>query len=151
MTVPGIRSRLAAPSEWSLPLCVLAVGTLGLVDDSALQRYLTALDAHVLFGVCLCAFVLLRFRRRMRLLAAPGIEDIRRTSRHLSRMVYLLLGLAVAFKELSGSHSQNLRDYLFSALTALTLIRMAALLYWRSAQRRSLRTAAGAQFSRSKS
>ena len=110
------------------------------------MRNLTLIDVHVLFGLGLWAFVLLRFRRRMRLFQNPGAADIRTTSRHLSRMVYLLLGLAVVFKELIGSDAENLRDYLLYALVALVLIRLVALLYWGAARRRSARAAGGAQF-----
>lgn len=144
MTVLSLRSRLAACAEWPLPLCVLAVGILGLVDHSRLARNLTLIDVHALFGLGLWAFVLVRFRRRMRLVPRPGAADIRAISRHLSRMIYLLLGLAVAFKELVGADAGYLRDYLLYALAALTLVRLVALLYWGAAQRRLARTAAQA-------
>jgi cytochrome b561 len=151
MTVSSIRSRLAAYAEWPLPFCVLAVGILGLADHSRLTRNLTPIDIHILFGLSLWAFVLLRFHRRMRLIARPAAVDIRTISRHLSRMVYLMLGLAVVFKELIGGDSENLRDYLLYALGALMLIRLVALLYWSAAQRRSARAAAEAQLPRVRS
>lgn len=138
---PPIRSRLAALSEWPVPICLIAVGALGLMDHPRPQWDLVSIDMHALFGLCLCAFVILRFRRRMRLFPHPAAADIRGTSRHLSRMVYLLLGLAVAFKELSGSSMENLRDYLLYALAALMLIRLSALLHWGAAQRRAARSA----------
>jgi len=75
-------------------------------------------------------FVVLLFHSRMCRLPRALSADIRTVSGHLARMVYLLLGMLVVFKELAGSGTDDLRDYLVYALIALIVIRLMAVAYW---------------------
>jgi cytochrome b561 len=92
-------------------------------------------NIHAIFGVSLVTFVVLRFHSRMRRLPRALPADIRAVSWHLSRMVYLLLGMLVVFKELAGSGTHDLHDYLVYALIVLLVIRLMALAYWHRAGR----------------
>jgi cytochrome b561 len=114
-----------------MPSSVLALGAAGLLDDFWLRRDPTTLGAiHALFGLSLCTLVIVRFNTRMRAITGPQACDIRSLSRHLSRTVYLLLALLVALKQIAGSGTEDLRDYLAYSLVALALIRLLALRYW---------------------
>lgn len=112
------------------PASVAAVGILGLSGDFWLRRDLASLvDVHALFGASLALFVIFRFHARMRALSDPQPSDIRRISRHLSRAVYLLLGLLVLFKQLATAGNEYLGDYFVYALASLVLIRLMALTF----------------------
>jgi len=136
LAAPSPHSRLDAAAQWPLPVCVLAAGMLGVLDRSPLGPYPSS---RIAFALLLLMFVVVRFHRRMQLVPQPLAADIRRVSRHLSRMIYLLLGLLVAFEQLTGAGHHDLRDYLAYALGALVLVRILALLYLRAARRRAAR------------
>lgn len=134
MPVRNLRTSFRAGTEWMPTASVAAVGILGLSGDFWLRRDLASLiDVHALFGASLALFIIFRFHARMRALSDPQISDIRRISRHLSRAVYLLLGLLVVFKEFATPGNEYLGDYLVYALASLVLIRLMALAFrWRS-------------------
>jgi cytochrome b561 len=140
MTTASKRLLLGISSDWCIPMSVAAVGVIGMLDDSWLRRDLASLvEIHALFGLSLWGFVIKRFHSRMRILPHPQAPDIRAVSRHLSRMVYLLLGLLVGFREITGTGTEDLRDYLVYVLAALILVRLLAVFYWRREQRRAPR------------
>jgi hypothetical protein len=133
MSVPG--RHLGQPfrigADWISTVPVVAAGVLGLSDDFWLRRDLASLiDVHALFGISLAIFVVLRFHARVSPLPEFHASEIRAASRHLSRMVYLLLGLLVLFKQLTTSGNHDLRDYFGYALAALILIRLMAFVRW---------------------
>jgi hypothetical protein len=133
MTAPSklLRIPFLTRTDWCMPASVTVLGVVGLLDDSWLRHDPAALATlHALLGLALCALLIARFSARMRALASPQACDIRALSRHLSRTVYLLLGILVVFKELAGSGGEDLRDYLVCCLAALVLIRLLALGYW---------------------
>jgi hypothetical protein len=127
--------RLDAEWMWTLP--VMAVGVVGLSDDFWLRRDLASMvDVHVLFGLSLAIFVVLRFQSAASRLPEGCVSEIRALSRRLSRVVYLLLGLLVLFRQLTASGTWELRDYFGYALAALVLIRLMAFARWRRLQGR---------------
>jgi hypothetical protein len=73
-----------------VPLVVL-VGTLGVIRDSWPGSLPHRGNLHVLFGVLLLACVVARFYGRMHQTPRMGLADLRPFSRHLARLVYLLL------------------------------------------------------------
>jgi hypothetical protein len=70
---------------------VAAVGVLGLERASWLRQLVESwINIHALFGLLLCGLVLARYQWITRY--SPHLqEDIRELSRHLSRIVYLML------------------------------------------------------------
>jgi cytochrome b561 len=72
-------------------IMVAAVGVLGLEKASWLRQLVESwINIHLLFGLLLCGLVLVRYQWFIR--DAPHLhEDIRELSRHLSRIVYLML------------------------------------------------------------
>ena len=70
---------------------VAAVGVLGLERVSWLRQSVESwINIHLLFGLLLCGLLLIRYHWIVRY--APHLhEDIRELSRHLSRIVYLML------------------------------------------------------------
>jgi hypothetical protein len=84
-------------------LITVAIGAVGLQGDSWLRQALEAwINIHVLFGVLLCGLVLARYRRRVAHSPRMLTADIRELSRHLSRIVYLLLYLVIGTREVIG-------------------------------------------------
>jgi cytochrome b561 len=74
---------------------VVAVGVLGLERPSGLRQLVESwIDIHALFGLLLCGLVLARYQWIIQY--SHGLqEDIRELSRHLSRIVYLMLYLVI--------------------------------------------------------
>jgi len=74
-------------------IMVAGVGVLGLERASWLRHLVeTWINIHVLFGLLLCGLVLVRHQWIIRY--SPRLrDDIRALSRHLSRIVYLMLYL----------------------------------------------------------
>jgi hypothetical protein len=136
MSGKPLRRPLRIDAEWMSTLPVVAVGMLGLSDDFWLRRDLASMvDVHALFGLSLAIFVVLRFHARLGRLSDSPPSEIRSVSRHLSRMVYLLLGLLILFKQLTTSGTGDLRDYFGYALASLVLIRLMAFARSRRSQR----------------
>jgi cytochrome b561 len=74
---------------------VAAVGVLGLQGASRLRQLVELwINVHVLFGLLLCGLVMARYQWIIRY--SPHLrEDIRELSRHLSRIVYLMLYVVI--------------------------------------------------------
>jgi hypothetical protein len=72
-------------------IMVAAVGVLGLEEASWLRRWIESwINIHLLFGLLLCGLVVVRYQWIIR--HSPHLqEDTRELSRHLSRIVYLML------------------------------------------------------------
>jgi cytochrome b561 len=84
-------------------LLVVVIGVLGLLDGSWLRQMLESwINIHALFGLLLCGLVLARYQRRVR--HSPNMlpTDIRELSRHLSRIVYLLLYVVIGVRQSIG-------------------------------------------------
>jgi cytochrome b561 len=74
-----------------LPALVVCVGLISLVYDSWLSPLPHRGNMHALFGILLWLCVVERFYARFNVAPRMSISDIRPLSRHLSRLVYLLL------------------------------------------------------------
>jgi len=75
LTFEGAKQAFRLPLRLSAeraPVAILAIGIIGLPDDSWLRRGISAfINLHALFGTWLVAFVMLRAHLRMRLLPRP--------------------------------------------------------------------------------
>jgi len=97
MTADRHRSPHSTTMRPDFALLVLA-GLLSLIHDTWMKPGPAAwLNAHFLFGALLCAWVVVRYYRRIRRIPRMQPSDIREFSRHLSRLVYLLLYLLMLF------------------------------------------------------
>jgi cytochrome b561 len=94
--------RNSYPQEWrrvalyaGVAILVIAVGVLGLERPSGLRQLVESwINIHALFGLLLCGLVLARYQWIIRY--SSGLqEDICELSRHLSRIVYLMLYLVI--------------------------------------------------------
>jgi cytochrome b561 len=97
------RQRMPAALYGCAALLVAAIGVLGLLDGSWLRQMLESwINIHALFGLLLCSLVLTRYQWRVR--HSPGMlpTDIRELSRHLSRIVYLLLYVVIGARQSIG-------------------------------------------------
>jgi hypothetical protein len=124
-----------SPLQSHLELLVVIVGILGLIHDSWTNAAPHPwAGVHVLFGALLLAAVAARFLRRLQRSPRMLPGDIRAFSRHLSRLLYLLLYgllltdllLALALRAIRGAAftpPQNFQGYLACGLLALILIR----------------------------
>ena len=79
-------------------IVVAAVGVLGLEKAWWLRQSVESwINVHALFGLLLCGLVLARYGWIIRY--SPYLqEDIRELSRHLSRIVYLMLYVVIGFR-----------------------------------------------------
>jgi hypothetical protein len=79
-------------------IVVAVVGVLGLERASWLRQLTESwINIHLLFGLLLCCLVLVRYQWIIRY--SPHLqEDIRELSRHLSRIVYLMLYAVIGFR-----------------------------------------------------
>jgi cytochrome b561 len=129
----------AAPLHAHFALLVLGVGLLGLIADTWTIPLPHRGNLHVLFGALLWAYVVARFYGRLRRSPCMQPADIRVFSRHLSRLVYLLLyflaffNLAIAFLRAApqstfAARAENFQIYLVWGLGALITIRVLAAL-----------------------
>jgi len=84
-------------------LVVVVIGVLGLLRGSWPRRMLElGINIHALFGLLLCGLVLARCRWRVKHSPRMLPAQIRELSRHLSRIVYLLLYVVVGASEIIG-------------------------------------------------
>ena len=84
-------------------LLVVAIGVLGLLDDSWLRKALESwINIHVLFGLLLCCLALARYQ--WRIMHSPRMlpTDVRELSRRISRTVYLLLYVVIGVRQSIG-------------------------------------------------
>jgi len=79
-------------------IMVAGVGVLGLGRVSWFRQLVESwINIHLLFGLLLCGLVLVRYNWIIRY--APHLhEDIRELSRHLSRIVYLMLYAVIGIR-----------------------------------------------------
>jgi cytochrome b561 len=81
-------------------LLVVVIGVLGLLDGLWLRQMLESwINIHALFGLLLCALVLARYQWRLRHSPRMLPSDTRELSRHLSRIVYLLLYVVIGVRQ----------------------------------------------------
>jgi cytochrome b561 len=89
-------------------LLVAAIGVLGLLHGSWLRQMLEYwINIHVLFGLLLCGLVFARCRWRVKHSPRMLPADIRELSRHLSRIVYLLLYVVIGVRQIIGILNSN--------------------------------------------
>jgi cytochrome b561 len=129
---------------------VVLVGVLGLLPDTWLTGAVPSKTAfHALFGSLLCGLVVVRFRWWLKSSPPAHPLDIRRFTRQLSRMVYLVLYLVTGAMEIIniiGARQEGMlpaRDlslltptsdseaFLICGLIALVSIRVLAFWSWR--------------------
>jgi hypothetical protein len=97
------RERMLTALYGCTALVTVAIGALGLEGDSWLRQMLEAwVNIHVLFGLLLCGLALARCRWRVERSPRMLTADIRELSRHLSRIVYLLLYVVIGMREVIG-------------------------------------------------
>ena len=97
------RQRMLMALYGCAALLVVVIGVLSLLDGSWLRQMLESwINIHALFGLLLCGLVLVRYQWRVR--HSPGMlpTDIRELSRHLSRIVYLLLYVVIGVRQSIG-------------------------------------------------
>ena len=154
--------------EVGLALFLLVIGTAGLVAPSgSLQRFDPWINIHLLFGLLLCGWVVVRFQRSVRVSPCLLPADVRGLSRELSRIVYCVLygvigltqcvhivsslwhGGAVDFSLFSASLRQgpdtadfdlhdDFQQFLVSGLVPLVIVRIMAFRLWLRAVEKSL-------------
>ena len=84
-----------------IAIVAVVTGVLGLLGASGLRQMLESwVNVHLLFGLLLCGVVLTRCRWRVKHSPPMLPIDIRQLSRHLSRIVYLLLYVVIGVREL---------------------------------------------------
>jgi cytochrome b561 len=146
--------------EVGLVLFILVIGTAGLVARSWPRQLVDPwINIHLLFGLLLCSWVVVRFQRSARVSACLLPADVRGLSRQLSRIVYCVLygvlgltqgvsivsslwhGGAIDFSLFSESlrHGPDTADFdlhddfqqfLASGLTSLVIVRVMAFRLW---------------------
>src|ERR1700733_6689873 len=97
------RQRMLKALYGCAALLVVVIGVLSLLDGSWLRQILESwINIHALFGLLLCGLVLVRYQWLVR--HSPGMmpTDIRDLSRHLSRIVYLLLSVVIGVRQSIG-------------------------------------------------
>jgi len=77
-----------------IALVAVVIGVLGLLGAS--------LPVHALFGVLLCGLVFARYRWCIQNSTDVSPADFRRLSRHLSHIVYVLLYVVLAVRQIIG-------------------------------------------------
>jgi cytochrome b561 len=149
-------------------LAAVIVGVVGLLGASWSRQVLNSwINIHAQFGLLLCALVSVRYRWCV---GHSLAGDVRELSRHLSRIIYLLLYLVVGVREMLGLLSRfghggavdfnlfadhfrngpdqvgwNPRDdfqlFIASGLFALVFVRVLAFGWWRRRRAHSARSA----------
>jgi cytochrome b561 len=95
--------RLLTALYGCIAAAAVAVGVLGLLGASGPRQMLESwIDIHALFGLLLCSLVISRCRWRVKHSPRMLPADIRELSRHLSRIVYLLLYVVIGVRQLIG-------------------------------------------------
>jgi cytochrome b561 len=88
---------------WGMAVLAVLVGIFGLVRDSWLATALMSRSGvHALFGLLLVGLVIARFYWWLKHTPPAQNADIRRFSRQLSRLVYLVLFLVIGAKQITG-------------------------------------------------
>jgi cytochrome b561 len=140
------RANSARPMHAKFALLILLVGLLGLIADTFEISLPHRGDLHIVFGTLLFTYVVARFYGPLRRMPRMRPTEIRTFSRHLSRLVYLLLYILTFFNLVIGAvraapHSTFLASagdfqiYLVCGFGALITIRVLAALCHRSVMR----------------
>jgi hypothetical protein len=97
------RERILTALHGCIALVTVAIGVLGLLAASWPRQMLESwINIHALFALLLCALVLSRCGWRVRQSPRMLPADIRALSRHLSRIVYLLLYVVIGTRQIMG-------------------------------------------------
>jgi len=100
---PARRIRQILALYWGVAALAVSVGVFGLVRDSRLAMAPTSRSCvHALFGLLLVGLVIARFLWWRRHSPPAQKADIRRFSRQLSRLIYLVLYLVIGTKQIIG-------------------------------------------------
>jgi cytochrome b561 len=97
-----------------LGVLVVFVGFLGTFDHSGIRTVVASwVDIHALFGALLFTLVVTRLKWCLESSPPAGAPELRVLTRHLSRLVYLLLYLVIGARVVL-----NIVNYFFLAETA---------------------------------
>jgi cytochrome b561 len=97
------RQRLLIALYGCAMAAVAMIGVLGLLGGSWLRRMIeSCINIHALFGLLVCGLVLARYQWHLRHSPCMLTADIRQLSRHLSRIVYLVLYVVVGVRQSIG-------------------------------------------------
>ncbi len=100
---PARRIRQVLALYWGMAALAVWVGVFGLIRDSWLAMALTSRSrVHALFWLLLVGLVLARFLWWLKHSAPAQKADIRRFSRQLSRLIYLILYLVIGTGQIIG-------------------------------------------------
>jgi cytochrome b561 len=99
---PVRRLRQVLALYWGMALLTVLVGVFGLVRDSWLAALTSRSCVHALFGLLLAGLVIARFYWWLKHSPPAQKADIRRFSRQLSRLIYLVLYLIIGAKLIIG-------------------------------------------------
>ena len=81
-------------------LLVVVIGTVGLIAHSWPRQIVESwINIHLLFGLLLCGWIMIRFQRRLSQSPCMFPQDARGLSRQLSRLVYLVLYGVIGLKQ----------------------------------------------------
>ena len=93
----GFQDRMPEALCAVVALTAVATGVVGLLGASGPRRALESwINIHALFGLLLCGLVLARYRWCV---GRAFASDARELSRHLSRIVYLVLYLVIGIRQ----------------------------------------------------
>jgi hypothetical protein len=96
---PYSRVRIYAP-EACVALLVVVIGTAGLIADSWPRQMVESwINIHLLFGLLLCGWVMIRYQRCVGQSPSMLPADVRGLSRQLSRIVYCVLYGVLGLKQ----------------------------------------------------
>jgi cytochrome b561 len=130
MAVDMQQAMTPAALRLAMPALVAAVGLFGLFRDSPLSTLFTPWIKLALFGALLLGLVGVRFHWHVKHSPPAHAADIRDLLRRLSRMVYLVLYLLIGARELFGPRrlepSADLQAVLVYGLISLIAIRVLA-------------------------
>jgi len=97
------RERMLTTLYGCIALVTVAIGVLGLPGASWPRQMLESwINIHALFGLLLCSLVFSRYQWSVTHSPRMLPSGIRQLSRHLSRIVYLLLYLVIGAREIIG-------------------------------------------------
>src|ERR1700723_4734107 len=97
------QERMLSALYGCVALITVAIGVLGLQRDAWPRQMLeSSINIHALFGLLLCGLVFARCRWCVKHSPPAARVDIRRLSRHLSRIVYLLLYVVMGLRQIIG-------------------------------------------------
>jgi len=103
LTHAWARERMLTALYAGIALVAVVIGVLGLIGASWPRQMLESwINIHALFALLLCGLVFSRCWWRVRHSPRMLPADIRELSRHLSRIVYLLLYSVVGLSQLIG-------------------------------------------------